>query len=117
MSGRVTTVVLPSGIKAEFYEGEGVTWTEGGWSYVIVDRIDNPATVQPLLPFVARIRDKLPSWGNPIAAGTSGLVVQTVAPSNADTRLTWSEGNVAYAVWGHTESAIVLARSLVHVKG
>jgi hypothetical protein len=72
---------------------------------------------RPLLPFVARIRDKLPSWGNPIAAGTSGLVVQAVAPSNADTRLTWSEGNVAYAVWGHTESAIVLARSLVHVKG
>lgn len=89
---------------------------EGGWKYVVVDRIDDPTTVEPLLSFVTKMQDALPSWGNPIAAGTSGLVVQTVAPSNADIRLTWSERNVSYAVWGHTESAIELAKSLVRVE-
>lgn len=116
MSGHAEAVSLPGGIKADFFEGEGVSWAEGGWNYVVVDRIDNPSTVQPLVPFVTKMRHALPSWGNPIAAGTSGLAVQTVAPSNADIRLTWSEGNVTYAVWGHTESAIQLAKSLVRVE-
>lgn len=115
MNGRAVMVPLPGGINGQFYHGEGVTWSEGGWEYVVEDRLDNPKAVQPLLSYVTTMEDSLPSWRNPVAAGTAGLAVQTVAPSSADIRLVWSEGKATYAVWGHTESAIQLARSLVRI--
>jgi hypothetical protein len=115
LTGRRAVVGLPGGGEGALFRSEGVAWSEGGWRYVVVDRIDASRGLAPLLPYVERIRRELPPWGNPVGPGTSGLLVQSVGPSAADIRLQWVQGDATYAVWGHVASGIALARSLVCV--
>jgi hypothetical protein len=60
-------VGIGSGVTGSFYPGQGITWTEGGWTYAVTNSFAE--TAADVLPQAKAIQDQLGPAGNPIGSG------------------------------------------------
>lgn len=107
---------LPDGTAVYFYPGQGIEWIQNRWQFAVVDDAASPTTPDALLPQIDRLRHALPSFGNPIARGTEGTVVEHLGSDPPDIDVLWMNGPYAYEVLAHGVSGIDVARALVMVQ-